>query len=64
MSAESKFDPAIADEVEREVRRNYEAGLVTAREWLDELCSLIQCGDFQAAEDWVAANAVTEEIEQ
>jgi hypothetical protein len=63
----SKYDSVITEEIEREVRRNYEVdatsdpitALKSARDWLDELCSLIQCGDFQAAEDWVSANAVS-----
>lgn len=33
--------------------------LKNAREWLDELCSHIQVGNFQAAQDWVTANAVS-----
>ena len=33
--------------------------LKNAREWLDELCGHIQAGDFQAAQDWVGANAVS-----
>ncbi len=32
--------------------------LCNAREWLDELCGLIQSGMFDAASDWVGANAV------
>jgi hypothetical protein len=32
--------------------------LCSAREWLDELCGLIQSGMFDAASDWVGANAV------
>jgi hypothetical protein len=33
--------------------------LCNAREWLDELCGLIQSGMFDAASDWVGANAVS-----
>ena len=33
--------------------------LKNAREWLDELCGLVQSGNFQAAQDWVGANAVS-----
>lgn len=33
--------------------------LKLARLWLDELCGLIQSGAFDAAEDWVGANAVS-----
>ena len=32
--------------------------LQESRLWLDELCGLIQSGMFDAAEDWVGANAV------
>lgn len=35
------------------------AALKNARGWLDELCGHIQAGDFQAAQDWVGANAVS-----
>lgn len=35
------------------------AALEDARSWIDELSGLVQSGLFDAAEDWVGANAVS-----
>ena len=35
------------------------SALQSSADWLDELCGLIQSGMFDAASDWVGANAVS-----